>query len=240
MAGTLDMLYNANVEGAPDRLARIIYSIFESDENAAVIVGHIPMIGLNDEGAQWVDIQRRVAAYNARISALVDQLAAQGYSILKTHSSASTLEHQGGDYMLPNAQGYLRIAYDFAETIIFGMAANLIQTASPANVSEAADQLDQESGGVSGVGEVSGGILGGTGPATSTNGTDTVVCTQDKSGDNGQGAPSSDEIMASILRGYTDEDMFIASIACNHTEICKLSIDGTVSFSALHLKRPCH
>lgn len=66
------------------------------------------------------------------------------------------------------------------------------------------------------------------GPRNDSFETGKVVCTEDRSGDVGLGEPSSTDIMNSILRGKSEDD-FINNVACNRTEICKMSTDGFVS-----------
>ena len=71
MAGTRDMLYGDEVADAPMSLVKIIDLIFDKDPSAVVIVGQIPMIGLQEDGSTFFNMQRRVASYNAAIAAIV-------------------------------------------------------------------------------------------------------------------------------------------------------------------------
>jgi hypothetical protein len=79
-------------------------------------------------------LQRRVVAYNANLSAVVDMMYSQGYRIIKVHTSATALEHGDGDFILPITQGYLRLAYDFAEAIVFANAAGFTNSTRAASL----------------------------------------------------------------------------------------------------------
>jgi hypothetical protein len=199
-AGTTDLLYDVDVLHAAQRIYRLIRTIFSRDRNAVVLLGHIPMIGLGGDGSTWYPLQRRVVAYNAHLSAVVDMMLSQGYRIIRVHTSATPLEHGDGDFLLPNTRGYLRMAYDFAEAIVFANAAGWLHQEAGLTISIARNESE----------------------------TGKVVCMQDRSGYVGLGEPSSTDIMNSILRGKTEDD-FVNNVACNRTEICKMSTDGFVS-----------
>lgn len=199
--GTTDLLYDVDVVHAAQRIYRLIRTIFNRDQGAVVLVGHIPMVGLGGDGSMWYPLQRRVVAYNAHLSAVVDMMHSEGYRVMKVHTSATPLEHGDGDFLLPNTQGYLRMAYDFAEAIVLANAAGWLPQGAGPTIS---------------------------GPGNDSVETGKVVCTEDRSGDVGLGEPSSTDIMNSILRGKTEDD-FVNNVACNRTEICKMSTDGFVS-----------
>ncbi|KAH7371744.1 hypothetical protein BKA66DRAFT_514077 [Pyrenochaeta sp. MPI-SDFR-AT-0127] len=119
MAGTIDVLYDVDLDHWPDRYTSLIHDIFDSDPDAQVFAGHIPMIGYNSQDPfKWFGLHKRIAQFNARLSALVDQLATEhGYRIMTVHTSATTREHLDGYLLLPNTRGYLRIALNFVEHI---------------------------------------------------------------------------------------------------------------------------
>lgn len=74
MAGTKDMLYDEEVADAPKRLVKIFDLIFDKDPSAVVIVGQIPMFGLQEDGSTLFHVQRRIASYNAAIAAIVNRI----------------------------------------------------------------------------------------------------------------------------------------------------------------------
>lgn len=100
--GTMDLLYDVDVKHAAQRIYRLIRTIFNRDQGAVVLVGHILMVGIGDDGSMWYPLQRRVAEYNAHLSAVVDMLYSAGYRVMKVHTSATPLEHRDGDFILPN------------------------------------------------------------------------------------------------------------------------------------------
>ncbi|KAH8707137.1 hypothetical protein GQ44DRAFT_628927 [Phaeosphaeriaceae sp. PMI808] len=226
MAGTIDVLYDMDLDHWPDRYASLIHDIFESDPDAKVFAGHIPMIGYNPQGTfKWFGLHKRIAQFNARLNALVDQLATEhGYRIMTVHTSATTREHLDGDLLLPNTRGYLRIALNFVEHM--AMAAlmgwfNLGSRGPPNSVGREPPNSE--------------GSIGNTGSQFSArpgdNDTlvvDKVTCNQEFEFFAGQVMPTKEDTLKAILRGASMDD-FITKVACNADEICKWAVDGVVS-----------
>lgn len=209
MAGTKDLLFNDDPVQAAGRLAMLIQTIFDADSAAAVLLGHIPMIGINDDGRHWLPLQRRVVEYNARLSAMSDQFLAEGYKVLKVHTTATTMEHLDNDWIRPNTKGYLRMAYDFAEALAMANAFGWLEENVPI------------------------GTPGDVGPLAPAD-TDKAVCSQMIT-TRAQGDPSPDDIINALRRDQVTEDDFINNVACKFSEICELSLDGVVSYSSILL-----
>lgn len=230
MAGTRDLIYGEDVEGAPARLVKIIDLMFDKDPSAVVIVAQIPMMGSHDEGSTWVEMQRRVVSYNAAIAAIVNRMVQEdGRRILKVHTSTTTWEHQEENLIMPNGAGYVRMAYDFLEGIAMANAANwlseslvFVGTAVPASTGAA--------------------VTAGSTPAPSTShaaigfnysaATKTVLCSQARPTD----APDSNNITKSLFEGLSQLD-FVLKVACNETSVCKNSPNSNVSSVRAHYGR---
>lgn len=206
MAGTIDLFNQVDNDNAPARLGEIIDLIFDRDPYAAVIVSQIPMIGIGGDGSIENGLQRRIALYNARVANIVARMQRQGRRILKIHPSATPLEHSDGDFILPNTRGYLRMAFDFAEAIVWAYG---LEWATSSGASTPLPGPPSP-------------------PGTDDKNVGVVICEQYRSWGNSQGEPTTDEIMKSILRNYNDEDEFISKAACNVTEICKWANNGFV------------
>ncbi|CAO2654025.1 Nn.00g107580.m01.CDS01 [Neocucurbitaria sp. VM-36] len=172
------------------------------------------MIGYNSQDPfKWFGLHKRIVQFNARLNALVDQLATEhGYRIMTVHTSATTREHLDGDLLLPNTRGYLRIALDFVEHMA---TAALMGWFSPGS--------RRAPNGAGSIG------IGSQSPARpSDNDTlvvDKVTCNQEFEFLAGQGMPTKEDALKSILRGASMDD-FITKVACNADEICKWAVDG--------------
>ena len=222
MAGTRDMLYGEDLANAPVRLVKIIDLIFDKDPLAVVIVGQIPMIGLEEDGATFFDMQRRVASYNAAIAAIVNRMVQEkGRHILKVHTTTTTWEHQEGSFVTPNGPGYLRMAYDFLEGIalanVYGwlnVRQTFTGTATPVPNGRAV-------------------VAGSTStPSTSSAAigfnfsapTKTVVCSQARP----TAAPDFNTITKTVFGGLSQLD-FVTKVACNETAVCGNSPNSNVN-----------
>lgn len=125
IAGTMDLFYGKDLDEVVERIALIIISILEVDRTASILLGHIPMMGSpSDDGSRWRTLNIRIVQYNARLSALADQLFTQGWKVIKVHTTATTLEHLDEELVRPDESGYLRLAYDYLQGITF---VNLLQ-----------------------------------------------------------------------------------------------------------------
>ncbi|KAF2801944.1 uncharacterized protein BDZ99DRAFT_552221 [Mytilinidion resinicola] len=209
LAGTIDVLYDMDLDNRPNRYTSLIHDIFDADPDAKIFAGHIPMIGFDfQDPFKWYGLQKRVAQFNARLNALVDQLSTEGhYRIMTVHTSATTKEHLDGDLLLPNTRGYLRIALNFVEHM--AMAALMGWFRDPSS-----NGVDSQ-------------------PPARPGDNDTLVvdkvtCNQEFQYFTGQGMPTKEDILKSILRGASMDD-FITKVACNASEICKWAVDGVVS-----------
>jgi hypothetical protein len=220
MAGTIDVFYDMDLDNWPSRYASLVHDIFDSDPNAKIFAGHIPMMGYNsedDDSFEWYGLQKRIVQFNARLNALVDQLATEhGYCIMTVHTSATTKEHLDEDLMLPNARGYLRIALNFVENMAF---AAMIGWFDPPNSPTSNDLGSQSNDTATRPGDNDTLIV------------DKVTCNQEFEFFAGQGMPSKEETLKSILRGASMDD-FINKVACNADEICKWAVDGVVSLQS--------
>ncbi|KAF1981021.1 SGNH hydrolase [Aulographum hederae CBS 113979] len=214
-AGTTDLLFDIDVRHAAQRVYRLIRTIFKRDKNAVVLLAHIPMIGIGGDGSTWYNLQRRVVEYNAHLSAVADMLMRQGFKVMKVHSSATPREHMDGDFLLPNAMGYERMAYDMAEAMVL---VNAIGWLPPNTDSQAAEPDDQDS-------LKKAAAAGSIQQSGAANEVPKVVCTEDRSQSVGQGAPNSKGILDAIFRGKTKEK-FVNDVACKKKEICKMSTNG--------------
>ncbi len=232
MAGTRDMVYDEEVADAPTRLVKIIDLIFDKDPSAVVIVGQIPMFGLQEDGSTFYGVQRRIASYNAAIAAIVNRMVQeQGGRILKVHTSTTTWEHQEGSFVTPNGSGYLRMAYDFLEGIAL------------ANVFGWLNERQAFSGIATPVSSGAAVTAGSTPPpftSFAANGfnssapTKTVVCSQARP----TGAPDYNNVVKTLFGGLSQLD-FISKVACNETAVCNNSPNSNVSSVRASLNRQC-
>ncbi|KAH3913741.1 hypothetical protein HBH56_107100 [Parastagonospora nodorum] len=193
MAGTLDVFYDIDLDHWPDRYPGLVHDIFENDHDAKIFAGHIPMIGYNsddDESFKWYGLQKRIAQFNARLNALVDQLATEhSYRIMTVHTSATTRKHLDEDLILPNARGYLRIALNFVEYMAMAAMMGWFDTGSRG-----------ASNSITSSGIASQFNVTATRPGNNnTLVVDKVTCNQEFEFFAGQGMPSKEDTLKSIL-----------------------------------------
>ncbi|KAF2193562.1 hypothetical protein K469DRAFT_550359 [Zopfia rhizophila CBS 207.26] len=197
-AGTIDMLAEVGPEEAALRLADFIYTIFDTDRAAVVVVGQIPMIDVRNRAPDWKPIQRRIIEFNARLSAMVNQLQTQGRRILKVHTTTTPEEHREQDYLLPNKQGYRRMAYDYAEAIVEANSRGWIEggneVASRANDNPLPTGPDE-------VGK--------------------VVCSQRKP--DSKDVPDAERLKILLTRGFQDLEDFAYNFTCDNSQICQVA-----------------
>jgi lysophospholipase L1-like esterase len=237
-AGTKDLLYGEE-DQAPNRLAQLVYLIYERDPNAVILLGQIPMVGLNHDGSTWPDLLRRVVAFNARVAALADQVSAQGHRIFMIHTSATTYDHRDGDFVLPSPEGYLRMAFDYAEGMVWAALTGWVHNSNSSDVpvTQPISDISKSMGPTMVVrqDQKNDDIGRNMAPSTGDIQTDTIVCTQQRDDTQAQGSPNADDLVKSYLRDSKDEDDFINNVACKFSTICGLSLDGLVCILATSL-----
>lgn len=217
MAGTVDVLYDLNLESAEERVKRLLSIILDKDKDALVLLVQVPMVGAAEDatGKEWYPLQRRIINYNAMLAELANEYITRSWGkVWLVHSSATPLEHQDGDFVLPSADGYRRIAHDVAEALVYARGYGLFRTRENAWGTTTKRSLPSPSGSIIKRG-VKGGILN---------------CHERDFYPKKQ--PVKEDIRASFLQGLQLDD-FIEKIACNRTEMCKISQDGVVSHPPL-------
>lgn len=108
MIGTNDILQNREVDTLPDRLGKIIDTIYTSNPKTIVLVASVCPIG------GWTNVAREklATAYNAAIPGIVAKQQALGHQIafVDIHAAMSVKGALGGDMVHPSSTGYALMA----------------------------------------------------------------------------------------------------------------------------------
>jgi hypothetical protein len=221
MAGTIDVLYDIDMGNAGARMKKLLDTIFEKDRDATVLLGQIPMIGVAEEadGKTWHPLMRRVVTFNAILAELTNEFNTREWGkVWLVHSSATPLEHTG-DFILPNPAGYRRMAYDFAEAIVYAEAFHWFRGSERPmpSFSPRKRSADLSAPRTKRKARLSSRQLPEGGQ---------LDCSKRESFQAQQG--TKEEIRDSFLQGL-GVDEFIEKVGCNRTELCKISEDGVVS-----------
>jgi lysophospholipase L1-like esterase len=114
--GTNDLDQNVDVANAPSRLGALLDDIFSKDDDVLVVVAQIVP-------SRSVELNARVAAYNAAIPNLVAERAASGQNVLVADMESAFLadpDYQNtllADGLHPNERGYALLAATWYEVI---------------------------------------------------------------------------------------------------------------------------
>lgn len=229
--GTMDVFLGYDLKNSHRRVGAILRTIFDHDPEATVLINHLPMFGYEDQGRDLHKKEglQRVVEYNARLSGLANYWrTAHGKRVLKV-SVPLTTRHKR-DLFLPNRDGYNAIAWSIAEQMVIAESMGWLddppgpavpgppnpsptptnQARSPSITKVARDTQDRY------VIPPRYQLPPDPGP------TGDLICTQQRP----EGAPSGDEILASLLQGM-DKFEWVHHVACNTTEICKNSLFDT-------------
>lgn len=235
--GTMDIFLGYDLENAHRRVGAILRTIFYHDREAVVLINHLPMFGKEYQGENLERREglQRVVEFNARLSGLANYWRTRyNRRVLKVSLPLTTVEKR--DVFLPDRRGYTAIAWSIAEQLVMAGSMNWITD----------DSNDDETPGPAVPGPPNPGesqARRADSPSSRVHERElpsrkaippqyqllpdpvkdgTFICTQKRP----DGAPSGDDILASLFQGKSRFD-WAHQVVCNTTEMCKNSIFDT-------------
>ena len=140
LAGTNDMIFNTDLEGAPYIMNNVIYDIVNACPDTAVLVASIPPL-LNPT------LEKRRIAYNARLPEVVANYANAGKQVALVDMSMVMPSHVSVlDQIHPTDDGYVTMADAWYEAILIADAKGWIKAPVqlPFEQDSSTGQMEQE------------------------------------------------------------------------------------------------